>query len=711
MRPTTKTITKVIIIACAISPLGVVEGDEPYFRSPSVADIASVPYVTDFSVSPDGRDLAYVTNNAIFTARLSAGASTVRRAEGTHPRWSPDSHTLAFYCMSEEGGQLCLIDLQTGTIDRLTHIPGGLIRDAGIDTNGGSSLDFSWSGDSTSIIFATKATVSATSELIHSERDLAQPLVFSSQGNRDPLTRLPLVDGQPMLGTCDSKHSVENFSIGRRCGFTQLFIADVRTDAVRQVSGQLVDHFQPTWSADYKAVYCVTVKPTARSMLSMPSTQIVEVDLGTGIERVVVPGPESKIRPTTSPDHSMVAFEESGADRYIPWSLVVITKDGTQVLDTRKLIDRDIVNFVWSEDSKAIIVEIRDGVQQRLVYCRIADAKAINISLDTKWVADFDLGPDNLLAFIAEDWRTVNEVRLTADRGQHIQTILKITPETTEWDLGKQKTVHWRNSKGEDLEGVLLLPTNFDQHHSYPLIVDMRGSQSCQCFQRDRWDANQLLAQHGYAVFYPILRAVHTPFLFAMGDEFHRYRGALRGLNVMVDDVTTGVEELCRRGVARRGSIGLLGFSVGAYGALEMAMHSSLFNCIVASGAVYVDWPREYLLSSDIVDLQSRVGGKTFWDAPDLYRDLSIVYGLDRIKAATLLLVGDQDWSSIEENVEIYNGLRELGTPVTLVRYPHQGHQFSGANLEDYWRRIVEFCDSRLKNSVLQSGPLYPHNK
>jgi dipeptidyl aminopeptidase/acylaminoacyl peptidase len=45
----------------------------------------------------------------------------------------------------------------------------------------------------------------------------------------------------------------------------------------------------------------------------------------------------------------------------------------------------------------------------------------------------------------------------------------------------------------------------------------------------------------------------------------------------------------------------------------------------------------------------------------------------------------------------MYNGLRYLGKDVTLLRYPKQGHGFTGPAMRDFWKRENEFFDHYLK--------------
>ena len=614
----------------------VLAAQDSEFRSPSVGEIASLPYVSHLAVSPDGESFAYLLDNTktLFTASLSGREQPVARATGVEPvskpRWSPDGHTIAFYCATGEGLQVCLLDVISAGVRQLTHMSGGFLPDYGIYANDGDTLDLEWSDDSTRIAFEAKP-IPATSPISPRSKPT---LVFSGDQDGDPLAGL---SGFPLSSRwrgCDSLHSSENFAIGLSCGYSQIFVVDVRTGAVKQITQNQEHHFEPIWSADSKSLWCVTVDGGRRSRLDLPTTQIVEVDISSGAEKVVVPRGQSMLRLRRSPDGKLIAFEKGGFREYIPWSLVVITKTGKTIVDTRKLIDRNVVDFAWSDDSQTIVLNIRDGVRQRLLRLDIGSQAVSDIPLDTNWVTGFGLGPDNMIVFFAEDGTTLNEVRITHDNGRRVESVVKINPETAEWKLGKQKIVRWKNSRGEHLEGVLILPTDFAAGQTYPLIVDMRGSSSYDGFQRDRWDANQLLAQHDYAIFYPILRPFYYPMMFAFGDQFHRFRRAPEAIELMADDVNSGVEALIRSGVAQRGSVGLMGFSVGGYGALQMAIHSKIFTCVVAAGTVYADWSREYLLFSDSIDLRSRIGGMRLWDAPDLYRELSIVYSLDRIQSS-----------------------------------------------------------------------------
>jgi len=62
-----------------------------------------------------------------------------------------------------------------------------------------------------------------------------------------------------------------------------------------------------------------------------------------------------------------------------------------------------------------------------------------------------------------------------------------------------------------------------------------------------------------------------------------------------------------------------------------------------------------------------------------------------------LLADGDKDSMFLLSTIETYNGLRYLGKQVTFLRYPDQGHEFTGAALRDFWEREMQFFDKYLK--------------
>ena len=70
---------------------------------------------------------------------------------------------------------------------------------------------------------------------------------------------------------------------------------------------------------------------------------------------------------------------------------------------------------------------------------------------------------------------------------------------------------------------------------------------------------------------------------------------------------------------------------------------------------------------------------------------LSAVARANLVKTPTLIAVGDEDGQFLLGAIEMYNALRFAGADVTLLRYPHEGHVFTGTGLRDFGRRYMDF--------------------
>jgi dipeptidyl aminopeptidase/acylaminoacyl peptidase len=84
------------------------------------------------------------------------------------------------------------------------------------------------------------------------------------------------------------------------------------------------------------------------------------------------------------------------------------------------------------------------------------------------------------------------------------------------------------------------------------------------------------------------------------------------------------------------------------------------------------------------------------WEDPNRYVQLSVAYRMAMVTTPTLLADGDADTEFLLSTIELYNGLRWLHRDVTLLRYPNQGHGFTGPSLRDFFGRATIFFDEHL---------------
>ena len=162
---------------------------------------------------------------------------------------------------------------------------------------------------------------------------------------------------------------------------------------------------------------------------------------------------------------------------------------------------------------------------------------------------------DDVLAWVQSDSSHYGTIWLR-DRAGNTRVLLNPNPQTAGWSRQwTQEVVRWKNTHGEELQGVLAVPRG---KYPLPMVVDPYSS------WRNRFLNIPVLGNYGFvragfAVFFPDHRAPHTFPEMAFGAA---YVGASKNrdpLDVVTDDVMSGVTELVRRGIPRgRGGLARL---------------------------------------------------------------------------------------------------------------------------------------------------------
>jgi dipeptidyl aminopeptidase/acylaminoacyl peptidase len=165
-------------------------------------------------------------------------------------------------------------------------------------------------------------------------------------------------------------------------------------------------------------------------------------------------------------------------------------------------------------------------------------------------------------------------------------------------------------------------------------------------------------------------------------------------LQLTTASVLAGVDTLIRRRIADPGRLALVGFSAGGGIVNDVVTHTDRFSCAIAQSPATGDWTSNFFLDPDGEYELIFLNGSTPWDHPQTYTALSSVYRVDRIHARMLYAIGDRESILFLVNaLEMYDGLRRLRRPVEVLRYPGQGHGFSGRALADFSHRAREFLD------------------
>ena len=130
------------------------------------------------------------------------------------------------------------------------------------------------------------------------------------------------------------------------------------------------------------------------------------------------------------------------------------------------------------------------------------------------------------------------------------------------------------------------------------------------------------------------------------------------------------VDELVRRGVGDRDRMAIGGHSYGAFMAANLLAHSDLFRAGL---------PRSGAYNRTLTPFGFQAEERTFWEAPEIYVQMSPFMHADKIDEPILLVHGDADNNSGTypmQSERMYGAIKGHGGTVRLVMLPHESHGY-----------------------------------
>jgi dipeptidyl aminopeptidase/acylaminoacyl peptidase len=499
----------------------------------------------------------------------------------------------------------------------------------------------------------------------------------------------PIYDADSMQSTdgrtisANSNHSVAVLN-------SQLFVVDTRTHITRQLTANGSSYFNPSW---FPGAYIICAHVDGGGpVFRAKATNIITVEPESGLILERTRGDGIKYRPTWSADGARFAFLAS-QHAFSQVGVYVGSRLNQNITYASSRLDRQIYDYRWSSHGDQILLRYRDGVSTPFSAIDLGSGRLTEIATtrygdSPRSVAAIAAARSGVVAWLQRDVGSDGVLRYRTP-GKPIRDLIDLYPEMQAWKRGQVRIVRWTNTQGDEKEGTLLTPVGYQIGRRYPLIVDayplVGGSTWTQPL-----GGNQAWASQGYAVFRPSPRA---PIAWLNGWKSQASSLAGKGpggWEVTVDDVLSGVDELIRTGIVDADRMCLYGHSSGGGVVDYLVTRTNRFKCAVSVAPALSDWVRRALFETDagwLVDW----AGVSLWDDPNAYVALSAVFRANLVRTPMLIAVGDKDNPCLLDSIEMYNGLRTAGVNVSLVRYPDQGHVFTGEALNDLWNRETMF--------------------
>ena len=637
------------LAALGILAIGIAaQGDESAKKplTPEVAITMRTP--SDIHFSPDGKRVAFVLNDPLKgtgrkrhiwildVASRQARQFTFSEKSESSPRWSPDGHTLAF--LSSRGDQTQIYFIQTD---------GG---EAQAITEGKRSVNsFAWSPDGKQIAFVAPEPKTDDEEKKEKDKDDAH-----------------VVDK-------DDKPA-------------GLWLLDVESHKARALIGKPWQVGEVEWlPADDRLIISATDHPESDEDTERIFS--VAVTDGKMTELLAPRGPFGDLR--VSKDGKWLAYAGTRVDGPEPHDLHVIsTSGGTPKNLTVESLDRPISSYEW-RPSGDIVAVVEEGFGSKLCHITV-DGKADALPAFPVNPHAFDFAPsgDSMLVFAGGSATQPNELWMVGGS----TSAVRVSDFNKDWEsvqLVKPEFFKYKSFDGMQIEGALLLPANYYGHSKLPLITLVHGGPTGKWSDSvENW--GQILAGHGYAIFYPNVRGST-----GYGEKFVEANRADWG-GADFKDVMAGVDALVARGVADPNRLGIGGWSYGGYMSEWAITQTTRFKAAV-SGAGMADLIAEFGTESH-PSYDEWFFGQPY-EKPERFLHSSPFMYMKNAKTPTLILQGENDTTDpLGQSQQLYRGLKHYGVKAELVQYPREPHgpQEEKHNL-DILNRIVHWYDDNLK--------------
>ncbi len=130
------------------------------------------------------------------------------------------------------------------------------------------------------------------------------------------------------------------------------------------------------------------------------------------------------------------------------------------------------------------------------------------------------------------------------------------------------------------------------------------------------------------------------------------------------------VDELDKMGVGDPERVGVGGHSYGAFMTANLLAHSDIFRAGIARSGAY---------NRSLTPFGFQAEPRTFWEAPEIYFEMSPFMNAEKIDEPLLLIHGEVDNNSGTfpiQSQRMYGAVSGLGGTVKLVMLPHESHGY-----------------------------------
>ena len=237
-----------------------------------------------------------------------------------------------------------------------------------------------------------------------------------------------------------------------------------------------------------------------------------------------------------------------------------------------------------------------------------------------------------------------------------------------------KEVIKYKRDDGLDLSATLYLPTDYEEGKEYPMIMWAYPRE-----YKDKSSASQSTSNsneftypyYGSPIYwvtrgYVVLDDASFP-VVGEGDE----QPNDSFVKQLVANAKAAIDAVDNMGYIDRSKVAVGGHSYGAFMTANLLSHSNLFAAGIARSGAYNRTLTPFGFQSE---------ERNYWEAPEIYYNMSPFMHADKMKTPLLLIHGEADNNSGTyplQSERYFNALKGLGAPVRLVMLPKESHGYA----------------------------------
>jgi len=282
---------------------------------------------------------------------------------------------------------------------------------------------------------------------------------------------------------------------------------------------------------------------------------------------------------------------------------------------------------------------------------------------------------------------------------QNIKQISDANPQQKDYLWGSVELVKWTAFDGQELQGLLYKPENFDSTKQYPSIVYFYERYSDELH-------NHYIPKPSHSVINFTEYVSNGYIVFIPDITYKTGHPAESAYNAIV----SGTEFLKKFKWIDGKHIGIQGQSWGGYQVAMLVTMTNIYACAESGAPVSnmfsayggIRWGSGMSRAFQYEKGQSRIG-VTPWENPELYIENSPIFHANKVETPLLIMHNDKDgavpwW----QGIEYFTDLRRLGKQVWMLSYNHDDHNLrKWPNRVDLSIRMMQFFNHFLKEEPM----------